>query len=53
MPIVSATNDKSQINDVPDIIEIFDEIDQKTLNKAIDKNASGIWVSDKDIMLKT
>jgi hypothetical protein len=51
MPLGAVKNKKAQKNDVPDEIEIIENIDQKSINEALDKGVSSIWVADKDKLM--
>jgi hypothetical protein len=52
MPLGIVTNKEVQWNNIPNQIEIFGTLDQKSINEAIDKGLSGIWVADKDKLMK-
>ncbi|QLE39750.1 HNH endonuclease [Nostoc sp. C052] len=51
MPLGTIKNEKAQRNDVPERIEIFEKLDQESINEAIDKGISSIWVADKDKLM--
>lgn len=51
MPLGVIKNKKAQKNDVSEKIEIFEKLDQKSINEAIDKDISSIWVADKDKLI--
>lgn len=52
IPLCSIRNNKFQQNDVPDKIEIIDNLNQSSINAAIDKGLDGIWVADKDKLMR-
>jgi hypothetical protein len=52
MPLATFKNDKLQRNDIPNTIEIIDNLDQSSINAAIDKGISAIWVADKYKLMK-
>lgn len=51
MPLGIIKNKKAQRNDVPEKIEIFEKLDQESINKAIDKGIFSIWIADKDKLM--
>jgi hypothetical protein len=51
MPLGSIKNEKAQRNDIPERIEIFEDLNQEFINEAIDKGVSSIWVADKDKLM--
>lgn len=51
MPLGVIKNKKAQKNDVPDRIEIIENLDRKSINEAIDKGVSSVWVADKDKLM--
>ncbi|MEH2042862.1 HNH endonuclease [Nostoc sp.] len=52
MPLGLINNKKAQRNNVPETIEIIEKLDQNSINQAIDKGISSIWVADKDKLIK-
>lgn len=52
IPLGKFINKKIQENDVPEMLEIAETLDQKSIVEVIDKGISSIWVSDRDKHLK-
>ena len=52
LPLGVIKNKKVQKNNVPETIEIIEKLDQDSINQAIDKGISSIWVADKDKLMK-
>jgi HNH endonuclease len=52
MPLWAIRNKKSQRNDIPEKLGILENLNQKSINEAIDKGAAGIWVAEKDKWMK-
>lgn len=52
IPLGTFKNNKAQRNDIPANLKIVKELNQETINQAIDREYYGIWVSDKDKWLK-
>ncbi len=51
MPLGVIKNKKGQKNNVPEKIEIFEDLSQKSINDAIDEGVSSIWVADKNKLI--
>ncbi|MBE3659132.1 HNH endonuclease [Vibrio navarrensis] len=51
MPLCHVKN-KTQSNDVPERVDILDELNTEVINDNIDKGVDGIWLADKDKLLK-
>ena len=41
-----------QENEMPDKIEIVKDVNQAAINKSIDRGLEGIWIADRDTMIK-
>ncbi|MES2660665.1 MAG: HNH endonuclease signature motif containing protein [Verrucomicrobiota bacterium] len=52
MPLIHIRNNKAQINTIPDLLEITADINQDSINDAIDKGCKEIWISDRDQLLR-
>jgi hypothetical protein len=52
MPLICVKNSKPQRNDVPLKVEITENLDGTKIRKAIDDEMNGIWIADKDKMMK-
>jgi hypothetical protein len=52
MPLIGVRSNKAQVNDLPETLQIVDEVNKEVINRAIDQGVEQIWVSDKDRPLR-
>lgn len=52
MPLIDVQSNKAQANDIPKSLDIMEGLDTDSINTAIDKGVEGIWIADKDKLLR-
>jgi hypothetical protein len=52
MPLISVRKNKAQSNDIPDSLDIVEELSKEGINAAIDKGVGFIWIADRDKPLR-
>ena len=52
MPLIGVRTNKAQINDIPESLDIVEELSKEAINAAIDKGVEQIWVADRDKPLR-
>jgi hypothetical protein len=52
MPLIHVRNNKAQANDLPDSLEFIERFDKNSIDEAIEKGVSSIWLADKEKFLR-